>query len=93
MPAPTAQPHRVAVSGVGLNPASLASHEKYAAGFHFNFPLVSDPDRAMARSYHALKPDGVGILRTVYLVGTDGTVLFAMRGAPDVDTILAPLSG
>ena len=79
------------VTTLGMNPASLASHEKYTAGFQFNFPLVSDPDRAAARAYHALKPDEVGILRTVYLIGTDGTVLFGMRGAPAVDAILEPL--
>jgi peroxiredoxin len=79
------------VTTLGMNPASLASHEKYVAGFQFNFPLVSDPDRAAARGYRALKPDEVGVLRTVYLIGIDGTVLFGMRGAPVVDAILAPL--
>jgi peroxiredoxin Q/BCP len=79
------------VTTLGMNPASLASHEKYTEGFQFNFPLVADPDRAAARAYQALKPDAVGILRTVYLIGTDGTVLFGMRGAPAVDAILAPL--
>ena len=77
---------------LGVNPASVASHEKYAAGFEFNFPLVSDPERAAARAYHALKPDEVGILRTVYLIGPDGTVLFGLRGAPAVEAILEPLT-
>ena len=79
------------VTTLGMNPASVASHEKYAAGFAFNFPLVSDGGRTAAREYHALKPDQVGVLRTVYLIGTDGTVLFGMRGAPAVDAILEPL--
>jgi len=83
--------HEHSVTTLGMNPASLASHEKYTEGFQFNFPLVSDPGRAAARAFQALKPDEVGILRTVYLIGTDGTVLFGMRGAPAVDAILAPL--
>jgi peroxiredoxin Q/BCP len=74
-----------------MNPASVESHEKYVAGFAFNFPLVSDPERSAAGAYHALKPDGRGILRTVYLIGKDGTILFAQRGAPPTDAILAPL--
>jgi peroxiredoxin len=45
----------------------------------------------VSKAYHALKPDGKGILRTVYLIGTDGTVRFAQRGAPPSDAILAPL--
>jgi peroxiredoxin Q/BCP len=79
------------VTTLGMNPASVASHEKYAAGFAFDFPLLSDGERAAAGSYGALKPDGIGILRTVYLVGRDGRILFAQRGAPASDAILSPL--
>lgn len=78
---------------LGVNPATVASHEKYAEGFQFNFPLLSDPDRNLARGYHALKPDGKGILRTVYLIGRDGRVAFSQRGAPSAGDVLAPLKG
>ena len=80
------------VTTLGVNPASVASHEKYTEGFKFTFPLLSDPERSVARAYQALKPDGKGIQRTVYLIGTDGSVLFAQRGMPAVEAILAPLS-
>ena len=79
------------VTTLGMNPASVEAHERYTQGFKFNFTLVSDPERSAARAYHVLKSDGKGILRTVYLIGTDGKVLFAERGAPSVDAILAPL--
>lgn len=80
------------VQTLGMNPASVASHEKYAEKLRFNFPLVSDPDREAAGAYHALKPDGKGIVRTVYLIGRDGKVLFAQRGAPGADVILPALA-
>ena len=80
-----------AVQTFGVNPASVESHESYAAKFTFNFPLLSDPDRAVAGAYRALKPDGKGIARTVYLVGRDGRIAFAQRGAPGADVILAAL--
>jgi peroxiredoxin Q/BCP len=79
------------VTTLGVNPASVASHERYAESFDFGFPLLSDPERRVAKAYHALKPDGKGILRTVYLIGTDGRVRFAQRGAPPSDAILASL--
>ena len=79
------------VQPLGMNPATVESHEKYAAMFKFNFPLVSDADRAAAGAYSALKPDGRGILRTVYLVGGDGRLLFAQRGMPAPETILKAL--
>ncbi len=37
----------------------------------------------------ALKDDGVGIQRTVYVIARDGTVAFAQRGAPPVSEIVA----
>ena len=73
----------------GVNPASVASHASYAKKLGFNFPLLSDPDRAIARAYRALKDDGQGIIRTVYVVNRDGTIAFAQRGAPPVDEIVA----
>jgi peroxiredoxin Q/BCP len=73
---------------LGVNPASIESHQSYVDKFKFNFPLLSDPDRAIAGAYHALKEDGKGIQRTVYVIGTDGTVRFAQRGAPPVDDIV-----
>ncbi len=73
----------------GVNPAGLASHAAYVQKLRFNFPLLSDPDRAIARAYHALKDDGQGIQRSVYVIQRDGTIGFAERGSPDVDDIVA----
>ena len=73
----------------GVNPAGVDSHRSYVDKMKFNFPLLSDPERAMARAYVALKEDGKGIQRSVYVIGKDGTVRFAQRGAPPVDDIVA----
>ena len=32
------------VTTLGVNPAAVASHEKYAEGFRFNFALASDSE-------------------------------------------------
>jgi peroxiredoxin Q/BCP len=77
------------VQPFGVNPASVDSHQNYVEKMRFNFPLLSDPDRTIARAYHALKDDGKGIQRTVYLIGRDGTVRFAQRGAPPPEEIVA----
>jgi thioredoxin-dependent peroxiredoxin len=79
------------VTTLGVNPAAVESHERYADKFRFPFPLLSDADRAVARAYHALKENGRSIHRTVYLVGTDRRIRFGQRGAPAVDSILASL--
>jgi peroxiredoxin Q/BCP len=77
----------------GVNPAGVESHRTYVEKFGFNFPLLSDPDRAIAGAYHALKEDGKGIQRTVYVIGRDGAVRFAQRGAPPVNDIVAAVAG
>ena len=79
------------VETLGVNPASVPDHEKYVAKFKFNFRLLADSEREAARTYRALKPDGKGILRTVYLIGRDGKVLFGKRGAPGAAEVLAVL--
>jgi peroxiredoxin Q/BCP len=79
---------RAGIQPFGVNPAGVDSHFKYASSLGFTFPLLSDPDRAIARAYHALKDDGQGIQRTVYVVARDGTIAFARRGAPPVDDIV-----
>lgn len=76
------------IQPLGVNPATVDSHKNYVEKMHFNFPLLSDPERAIAGSYNALKEDGKGIQRTVYVIGRDGTVRFAQRGAPPVNDIL-----
>lgn len=79
------------VQTFGVNHADVAAHERYAAKFRFTFPLLSDPGRTVAQAYNAWRPDWRGTQRTVYLIGTDGRVLFARRGMPGADQILRAL--
>ena len=79
------------VETLGVNPASVSDHEKYVTKFRFSFRLLADPAREAARAYNALKPDGKGIVRTVYLIGRDGKILFGKRGAPNAAEVLRAL--
>jgi peroxiredoxin Q/BCP len=79
------------VQPFGVNPASVTSHERYAAQFRFPFPLLSDPGREVAAAYRVVRSGSRSVLRTVYLIGTDGRVRLAQRGAPATDEILAAL--
>lgn len=78
------------VQPLGVNPAGVDSHATYARKLGLPFPLLSDADRALAAAYRALKPDGRGIQRTVYGIRSDGTIVFAARGAPLSNDIVAP---
>jgi peroxiredoxin Q/BCP len=75
----------------GVNPASAQSHASYAEKLGLPFPLLSDPGLEISRSYGALKPDGRGIARSVYLIERDGRVLYSQSGAPGAELIIEAL--
>ena len=83
---------KAGIQPFGVNPASVEAHASYVKKLRFNFLLLSDSDRAIARAYRALKDDGRGIQRSVYVVKRDGTIALAQRGAPPADDIVAPLA-
>lgn len=76
----------------GVNPASARSHSAYAAKLGLPFPLFSDPGLEISRAYGAVKPDGSGVARSVYLIDQDGRVLYSQSGAPGAEIVLESLS-
>jgi peroxiredoxin Q/BCP len=78
---------------LGINPFGAESHRRFAERYDFPFPLLVDPGNRVARRYRAIFGWGpLSIVhRTVYVVGTDGRVLFAQRGKPAPEAILAAL--
>jgi thioredoxin-dependent peroxiredoxin len=83
---------KAGVQPFGVNPADVDDHVKYATKMGFDFPLLSDPKRTIARAYRALKEDSRGIQRSVYVVTRNGKIAFAQRGAPPVDEIVAAVA-
>jgi peroxiredoxin Q/BCP len=71
---------------LGINPRGAGSHARFRDRHKFPFPLLVDDGRRVARLYRA---DGLVIRRTVYLVGRDGTILYARRGKPAPEEVLA----
>lgn len=67
---------------IGSNPDSVESHERFRAAQNYQFPILVDADRRMATAYHALKPDGKGIQRTVYIIDGHGVIRYAKQGLP-----------
>ena len=83
---------RLQSSGVqvfGVNPQSAESHSAFRLKQRLPFPLLVDQGQKVGRLYHA---NGFAPKRTVYLIGTDGKILFAQRGMPSPDQVLAALT-
>ncbi len=71
---------------VGINPGNAQSHKKFKTKHGYQFPLLVDASKRVAKLYHCAGPI---VKRTVYVVGRDGKIKFAKRGNPGVDEILA----
>jgi thioredoxin-dependent peroxiredoxin len=57
---------------VGINPASAARHQAFAARHAFPFPLLADGDGACCRAYGARA--WYGTRRLTVLIGRDGVI-------------------
>jgi len=70
----------------GVNPAGAQSHEGFAEKNHLPFPLLVDKGQKIGEAYQT---SGLIVKRTVYLIGPDGRILYAKRGKPPVEEVLA----
>ncbi|HEV2527339.1 MAG TPA: peroxiredoxin [Thermomicrobiales bacterium] len=75
----------------GINADGVAEHRAFASSQNYQFDLLVDADGETSRAYGADRPDNPMPQRTVYIVGRDGTILFAERGAPSPATMLAAI--
>jgi peroxiredoxin Q/BCP len=70
---------KAAVLGVSI--LDEASKARFAAKYDVTFPLLADPDHAVAEKYGAWQKKSLygrqfmGIARTTFLIGADGTVV------------------
>jgi len=72
-----------------VNNNTVEAHQAYCAKKGFSFPLLADPDLAVAKAYGAEK--GGRVARTVVVIGPDGNVVFHKPGMPTDDEILEAL--
>jgi peroxiredoxin Q/BCP len=70
----------------GVNPQSAGSHQDFRVKYKFPFPLLVDKGQQVGALYHT---NGLIVKRTVYLIGPDGTILYAKRGKPAPEEVLA----
>lgn len=70
---------------LGVSPDPVASHRKFRAKHGLNFTLLADEDHAVAEAYGVWVQKSMygrtymGIERSTFLIGEDGTVLEAWR--------------
>ena len=64
----------------GVSPDNVASHVKFRNKFELNFPLLADPDHAVAEKFGAWREKNMygnkkmGIARSTFLIDKDGVI-------------------
>lgn len=65
---------------LGVSPDSTASHDKFRAKYRLPFPLLADPDHAVAEAYGAWGEKSMygrkyqGILRSTFIIDEEGRI-------------------
>lgn len=59
---------------LGVSADDVNSHHKFAANHKLNFPILSDPDAAVIKSYGAWNPLTHGTKRETFLINPDGVI-------------------
>ncbi len=74
---------------LGINDGDEKSHVKFIKKNGYQFPLLIDKNREVSELYNC--KGKFGIKRTVYVVDTNGKIVFAKRGRPSSVHILESL--
>lgn len=75
------------VEPFGVSPDDSESHKQFCDAYNLEFELLVDENKEAANAYGAVKAEG-GILRSVFVVGQDGKIIFAQEGAPPWPEVL-----
>tara|TARA_B100001057_G_C22829038_1_gene942606 strand:- start:1463 stop:1933 length:471 start_codon:yes stop_codon:yes gene_type:complete len=71
---------------VGVSRDKMSSHEKFIDKHKFKFPLISDSEEKLCKSFDVIKEKSLygrkymGIDRSTFIINVDGKVLHAWRG-------------
>ena len=69
----------------GVSPDNVASHVKFRNKFQLNFPLLADPDHAVAEKFGAWREKNMygkksmGIARSTFLIDKEGVIRKAWK--------------
>jgi thioredoxin-dependent peroxiredoxin len=63
---------------LAISAQDIASHERFSGKYGFAFPLLTDPDKAVAGAYGTLGPIGFP-RRSVFIIDGDGVIRYAHR--------------
>jgi peroxiredoxin Q/BCP len=71
---------------IGISVDDVDRQQKFADKNGFDFPLLSDPDRAVAKAYGVKRPGPLMNARATFVIGEDGRVVEVIKSEVNMDT-------
>ncbi|MEW6476318.1 MAG: peroxiredoxin [Actinomycetota bacterium] len=71
-------------SRLGISADPIDRQRQFAEKHGFDFPLLSDPDRVVARQYGVKRPGPLFNRRTTFVIGSDGRLLARISSEIDM---------
>jgi peroxiredoxin Q/BCP len=75
----------VGASRLGISADPVPRQRQFAEKNGFEFPLLSDPDRAVARQYGVKRPGPLFNRRATFVIAADGRLVAEIRSEVDMD--------
>lgn len=75
-----AELQKLGVKVLGVSPDDVASHVKFREKFNLNFPLLADPDHAIAEKFGAWREKNMygkksmGVVRSTFVIDAEGVI-------------------
>jgi thioredoxin-dependent peroxiredoxin len=70
---------------IGISADSVERQKKFSEKHTFDFPLLSDPDRSIARQYGAKRAGPLVNKRVTFVIDTDQRVLAVIKSETNMD--------
>jgi len=75
----------VGAQRIGISADNVAKQHQFSEKHGFDFPLVSDTNRTVARAYGVKRPGPLFNKRTTFVIDTDGKVLDVIGSETNMD--------
>jgi peroxiredoxin Q/BCP len=71
---------------VGISADKVEKQKRFSDKHQFDFPLLSDPDKSVARAYGVRRgPGPIPNKRTTFVIGTDGLIKAVVRSETNMN--------
>jgi peroxiredoxin Q/BCP len=71
---------------LGISVDSVDRQKKFADKHGFDYPLLSDPDRAVAKAYGVKRPGPLMNARATFVIDTDGRIAEVIKSEVNMDS-------